>query len=92
MGRFRYVANWIATVRLGDQRSRGKVVSHMRLLIKGAHVAAVQRGKTTHPLPQVPSFTQAATQAHDADGLDPLAKASSDDDFDDAIFNNFSDF
>ena len=47
MGRYHYVANWIATVRLGAKWSHGQVASYMWLLIKEAHMAAMQRGKTT---------------------------------------------
>ena len=92
MGRYRYVANWIATVRLGSQRSRGQVASHMRLLIKEAHAAAVLRGKTTHPLPQELVFTQPATEADDAVDPERLeVEAESDDDSDDDVFDDFSD-
>ena len=92
MGRYRYVANWIATVCLGSQRSPGQVASHMRLLIKEAHAAAVLRGKTTHPLPQALVFTQPATEADDAVDPERLeVEAESDDDSDDDVFDDFSD-
>ena len=58
LGKYKYIANWIAHVRLAGTRTPNMVAKYIRHVLKDQHTLAVNAHRTTHPLPDLADLSQ----------------------------------
>lgn len=79
MGNFKNLANWIAIVHLQGTRTPQRVARYLAHLVARLHKAAVEAGKSSHPLPEgVQGLTQMAEDGEEVGEEATEADAESD--------------